>query len=177
MNSAADVWEKVKTLMEADMTSVSIDTWFGDAQAVALEDTRFLLCVSTDFKRDVIRSRFLPVIQKALLELFSFEVDVELLLPDEAEAYQQRGSGSCRPGDSIEEKYTFERFVVGSTNKFAYIAAQKVASEPGGAYNPLFIYGQSGLGKTHLLHAIAHRVHRDFPATVSSIQKRGLYTS
>ena len=53
MNSAADVWEKVKTLMEADMTSVSIDTWFGDAQAVALEDTRFLLCVSTDFKRDV----------------------------------------------------------------------------------------------------------------------------
>ena len=56
MNSAADVWEKVKTLMEADMTSVSIDTWFGDAQAVALEDTRFLLCVSTDFKRDVIRS-------------------------------------------------------------------------------------------------------------------------
>lgn len=163
MNSAADVWEKVKTLMEADMTSVSIDTWFGDAQAVALEDTRFLLCVSTDFKRDVIRSRFLPVIQKALLELFSFEVDVELLLPDEAEAYQQRGSGPAVPEDSIEEKYTFERFVVGSTNKFAYIAAQKVASEPGEAYNPLFIYGQSGLGKTHLLHAIAHRVHRDFP--------------
>ena len=126
MNSAADVWEKVKTLMEADMTSVSIDTWFGDAQAVALEDTRFLLCVSTDFKRDVIRSRFLPVIQKALLELFSFEVDVELLLPDEAEAYQQRGSGPAVSEDSIEEKYTFERFVVGSTNKFAYIAARRL---------------------------------------------------
>lgn len=163
MNSAADVWEKVKTLMEADMTAVSIDTWFGDARAVALEDTRFLLCVSTDFKRDVIRSRFLPVIQKALMELFSFEVDVELLLPEEAEAYQQRERKPISPEDPTEDKYTFERFVVGSTNKFAYIAAQKVATEPGGAYNPLFIYGQSGLGKTHLLHAIAHRVRRGFP--------------
>ena len=164
MKSAADVWEKVKTLMEADMTAVSIDTWFGDAQAIALEDTRFLLCVSTQFKRDVIRSRFLSVVQKALKELFSFDVDVELLLPEEAQAYQeQRRPLSASSADPMEDKYTFERFVVGSTNKFAYIAAQKVAAEPGGAYNPLFIYGQSGLGKTHLLHAIAHRVRGEFP--------------
>lgn len=161
MNSAADVWEKIKSLMEADMTSVSIDTWFGDAQAVALEDTRFVLCVPTDFKRDVIRSRFLPVVQKALKELFSFEVDVDLLLPEERDAYQQRQRPAANHQEGAE--YTFERFVVGSTNKFAFTAAQKVACEPGGAYNPLFIYGPSGLGKTHLLHAIAHRVRQLYP--------------
>lgn len=159
MNSAADVWEKVKTLMEADMTSVSIDTWFGDAEAVALEDTRFVLCIPTDFKRDVIRSRFISVVQKALKELFSFEVDVELLLPEERASYQEEK----KPAASGGEEYTFERFVVGSTNKFAFTAAQKVADEPGGAYNPLFIYGQSGLGKTHLLHAIANRVRQRHP--------------
>ena len=60
MKSASDIWDKVKTLMEADMTSVSIDTWFGDAEAVSLEDTRFVLCVPTDFKRDIINARFLP---------------------------------------------------------------------------------------------------------------------
>ena len=108
MNSAADVWEKVKTLMEADMTAVSIDTWFGDARAVALEDTRLLLCVSTDFKRDVIRSRFLPVIQKALMELFSFEVDVELLLPEEAEAYQQRERKPISPEDPTEDSSVYD---------------------------------------------------------------------
>lgn len=161
MNSAADVWDKVKTLMEADMTSVSIDTWFGDAEAVALEDTRFVLCIPTEFKRDVIRSRFIATVQKALKELFSFDVDVELLLPEERDAYQERKRpATADPGAG---EYTFERFVVGSTNKFAFTAAQKVADEPGGAYNPLFIYGQSGLGKTHLLHAIAHRVRQRHP--------------
>lgn len=97
MNSAADVWEKVKTLMEADMTSVSIDTWFGDAQAVALEDTRFLLCVSTDFKRDVIRSRFLPVIQKALLELFPLRWMWSCFCPTKRRPTSS-GEWSCRLG-------------------------------------------------------------------------------
>lgn len=143
------------------MTSVSIDTWFGDAEAVALEDTRLVLCTPTDFKRDIIRSRFLPTVQKALKELFSFDVDVELLLPAERDVYQQKRTPVTTAPEA--EKYTFERFVVGSTNKFAFTAAQKVADEPGGIYNPLFIYGQSGLGKTHLLHAIAHRVHRNHP--------------
>ncbi len=163
MNSAADIWNKIKSLMENDMTSVSIDTWFGDAEAVALEDTCFILCIPSDFKRDIIKSRFIPVIQKALKELFSVNIDVQLLLPDELENYKK--SKNSIPISSLPdtEKYTFERFVVGSTNKFAFTAAQKVAEEPGGIYNPLFIYGQSGLGKTHLLHAIAHRVKKLYP--------------
>lgn len=161
MRSAADVWEKVKTMMERDMTAVSIETWFGDVEAVALEDTRLVLCVPTDFKRDIIQTRFLSTVEKYLKELFSFEVGVALLLPEEREKYQA-GAASRKP-DSPYQSYTFDRFVVGSTNKFAFTAAEKVADEPGGAYNPLFIYGQSGLGKTHLLHAIANRVHDHHP--------------
>ena len=103
MNSAADVWDKVKTLMEADMTSVSIDTWFGDAEAVALEDTRFVLCVPNDFKRDVIRNRFLPTVQKALRELFSFDVDVELLLPEERDAYQEQKKPAAAAATGSDE--------------------------------------------------------------------------
>jgi chromosomal replication initiator protein len=164
MKSAADVWEKVKSLMEGSMTAVSIETWFGDIEAVSLEDTRLVLCVPTDFKRNIIRTRFLPAVEQALRELFSFDVDVALLLPEERDTYNAQNVSSAPVGQEGSERYTFERFVVGSTNRFAYTAAKKVAEEPGGAYNPLFIYGQSGLGKTHLLHAIANQVHQVFPA-------------
>ena len=162
MKSAADVWEKVKTLMEKDMTAVSIETWFGDVEAVALEDTRLILCVPTEFKRNIIRTRFLKSVEDGLRELFSFDVAVSLMLPEERDQY--RKTGPTQPGDPAFQEYTFDRFVVGSTNKFAFTAAEKVADEPGGAYNPLFIYGQSGLGKTHLLHAIANRVRENHPA-------------
>ena len=161
MNSAADIFDKVKSLMEQDMSAVTIDTWFGDVEAVALEDTKLVLCVPTEFKRGFIRNKYLPVMHKALFELFSFDVDVELLLPEEKEQYEARRAAP--KGKDQFPDYTFERFVVGSTNKFAFTAAEKVAEEPGTAYNPLFIYGQSGLGKTHLLHSIANRVKKNHP--------------
>ncbi len=161
VRSAADVWEKIKTMLEEDMTRVSIDTWFGDAEAVALESTRFLLCVSNDFKLGVVKDRFLPLLRDKLQQLFSIDVDVVLLLPEEREEYLRSNSKDAVSRE--EERYTFERFIVGNTNKFAFTAAKKVAEEPGGAYNPLFIYGPSGLGKTHLLHAIAHRVRQNVP--------------
>ena len=163
MRSAADVWEKVKSLMEGSMTAVSIETWFGDVEAVALEDTRLVLCVPTDFKRNIIRTRFQSGVEAALKELFSFDVDVALLLPEERDTYARQSTVPAPAGGDGSERYTFERFVVGSTNRFAYTAAKKVAEEPGGAYNPLFIYGQSGLGKTHLLHAIANQVRHNHP--------------
>ena len=80
MKSAADVWEKVKTLMEKDMTAVSIETWFGDVEDVALDDTRLILCVPTELKRNIIKSRFIPIGEKSLRELFSFDIGVVLLL-------------------------------------------------------------------------------------------------
>ena len=160
MNLAADVWAKVLTLMQPEMTATTINTWFDDATAVALEDDRFVLYSPTPFKRDIIASRYAPKIQAALRELFSADMDVTVLTEGELDQYQQPAKNDFFPGT---EEYTFERFVVGSSNKFAHAAARAVADNPGQSYNPLFIYGESGLGKTHLLYAIAHTIHKSHP--------------
>ena len=161
MNSAAEIWERVLTLMEQTMTKTTITTWFSDAEAVALEESRFILYIPTDFKKEIVVSRYLPDIQKALYDLFSANLDVVVLGQGEREKYVRRDSASrFLPGT---EDYTFERFVVGNSNKFAHAAAQAEADRPAESYNPLFIYGESGLGKTHLLYAIAHTIHREHP--------------
>ena len=161
MNSAAEIWERVLTLMEQTMTKTTITTWFSDAEAVALEESRFILYIPTDFKKEIGVSRYLPDIQKALYDLFSANLDVVVLGQGEREKYVRRDSASrFLPGT---EDYTFERFVVGNSNKFAHAAAKAVADRPAESYNPLFIYGESGLGKTHLLYAIAHTIHREHP--------------
>ena len=160
MNVPADIWTKVLSLMENDMTATTINTWFDDARAVALEENRFILHTPSNFKRDIILSRYLPAVQKALHELFSADFEITVLGEGELESYSKTEDTSFLPGT---EEYTFERFVVGSSNKFAHAAAVSVAENPAKSYNPLFIYGESGLGKTHLLYAIAHRIHHDHP--------------
>ena len=139
MNLPADIWAKVLSLMEGDMTATTINTWFDDASAVALEDDRFVLYTPTNFKRDIIQSRYVPVIQKALHELFSSDFEVVVLGEGELEGFGEKKQDDVfLPGT---EEYTFERFVVGSSNKFAHAAAQAVAERPAQTYNPLFIYG------------------------------------
>ena len=160
MNPAADIWAKVLALMQNEMTTTTINTWFDDTTAVELEGDRFVLYSPTRFKRDIIATRYVPFIQKALHELFSTDFDVAVLTEGELDTYQQPAKSSFLPGT---EEYTFERFVVGSSNKFAHAAARAVADNPGHSYNPLFIYGESGLGKTHLLYAIAHTIHDNHP--------------
>ena len=161
MNSAAAVWTKVLALLENEMTSTTIKTWFEDVRAVALEEDRFIICSPDPLNRDVIRQRYLPAVQKALRELFSAEFEVLVLGEEELSSF----SGEAKTNDFLPgtEEYTFERFVVGSSNKFAHAAARQVADAPGKSYNPLFLYGESGLGKTHLLYAIAHTVHQKHP--------------
>lgn len=162
MNSPADIWARVLSLMEADMTATTIHTWFDDTEAVALEEDRFVLYTPSDFKKDIIAARYLGAVKKALHELFSAEFDVLVLGPGEMEQRRarQKKDDNFLPGT---EEYTFERFVVGSSNKFAHAAARAVADHPAQNYNPLFIYGESGLGKTHLLYAIAHKIHAGNP--------------
>ena len=162
MNPATEVWEKVAALMQADMTTTTWNTWFDDATAVSLEETRFILYSPTRLKRDIIVARYLPLIQNALHELFSAEFEVVVLTEDELSGFEENTKqNNFLPGT---EEYTFERFVVGSSNKFAHAAARAVADHPGMSYNPLFIYGESGLGKTHLLYAIAHKIHEEHPS-------------
>ena len=161
MDPAAEVWDKVKSLMGAEMTATTLNTWFDDASAVALEESRFVLYSPTRFKRDIIAARYLVPIQQALHELFSADFQVDVLTEGELDTFQKEAKpSSFLPGT---EEYTFERFVVGASNKFAHAAARKVADDPGRSYNPLFIFGNSGLGKTHLLYSIAHTIHAAHP--------------
>ncbi|MCD8005297.1 MAG: chromosomal replication initiator protein DnaA [Oscillospiraceae bacterium] len=159
MNSAAAVWAKVLTLLEKDMTSTTIKTWFADVRAVLMEERRFILCCPDPLNRSVICQRYLGAVQAALKELLS--ADFEVVVVGEVSLYLTPSEErSWIPGGT---DYTFENFVVGSSNKFAHAAALQVAEAPGKSYNPLFLYGESGLGKTHLLYAIAHTVRQRQP--------------
>ena len=161
MNSAAEIWNRHLSLMEGPLTATTLNTWFDDTEALSLTPDRLTLYTPSDFKRDIITSRYLPNIQQALRELFSADIEVTVL------GQGEKPQGDPHRGDFLPgtEEYTFDTFVVGSSNKFAYSAAQAVADAPGKpkGYNPLFIYGESGLGKTHLLYAIAHSIHSRFP--------------
>lgn len=160
MNSAAEIWTRVLKLMEGDLTATTLSTWFDDAEALSLDEDSFVLYTPSNFKRDIIVSRYRSAIQKALRELFSADFDVKVLGEGEKESLDKPKDNVFLPGT---EEYTFDKFVVGSSNKFAYAAARSVADEPAKSYNPLFIYGESGLGKTHLLYAIAHSIHEKYP--------------
>lgn len=162
MNSVYDIWSSIMDMLSAELTSTSINTWFSDCKPIEISDTRLVIYTPADFKRGVIKSRFSDTITRLLSELFSCPFELMILSGDELDDYQ-RGSD---PEDTLPEVagYTFDRFVIGNSNKFAHAAAVAVADKPGAAYNPLFIYGNSGLGKTHLLLSIGQRIHEREPA-------------
>ncbi|MBQ5972890.1 MAG: chromosomal replication initiator protein DnaA [Oscillospiraceae bacterium] len=145
------------TLLEKELQKFTIDLWFSDAKAVALRQDCFIIRTSP-YKKEVILARFRDVCRKVLFQIFSTEMDLVVLtdgdeLPEPA------------PAVSAPEamEYTFENFIVGNSNKFAHAAAYAVAMNPANSYNPLFIYGGSGLGKTHLMKAISETIRSSHP--------------
>ena len=161
MNSAEDVWAKVLQIISSDLTETSVSTWFDDCRTIGITESRLTLHTPSVFKRNMIESRFSSLIESALKELFSAEFAVEVLDDDALYAVQQIYEHEGLP--DLDE-YTFNRFIVGNSNKFAHAAALAVAEgQQKKPYNPLFIYGDSGLGKTHLLHAIRHAIAEKFP--------------
>ena len=163
MNSVADVWQVVlERLRAGGLAETAISTWFDEVEAVAIRDMTFYLCCPNDFKRGTIESLFLPNLKAALKEIFSADFDVKLLSAAERSALGQEKPK--KPTSLLESgEFTFDTFVVGDSNKLAYAAARAVADAPAEHYNPLFIYGDSGLGKTHLIYAIAHEIRTKTP--------------
>lgn len=163
MNSVADIWEEVKHILSKELKQTTINTWFSDCEPISIQDMRMVLCVKNEFTRDIIKSRFEDVIKSAMNELFSCDFEILVLTPEELEAGDTftENEGPLPPEATA---YTFDRFIVGNSNRFAVGAAKAVASKLGDRdYNPLFIYGNSGLGKTHLLFAIGQSVHESAP--------------
>ncbi len=175
LNSIQDIWKEVLTVLSQQLTSTAINTWFADCTPVALDDCRFVIHTPTEFKKSIISSRFADSIKKALADLFSSE-SFELIILSGEEIYEPLSNGDDSEYPEMAG-YTFDNFVVGNSNKFAHAAAISVAENPGKNYNPLFIYGNSGLGKTHLLWAIGHAFHDNFPSKKLSYFKGDDFTN
>jgi chromosomal replication initiator protein len=163
MQSVSDIWAMILERMRSELSETTIKTWFDDTTVVALEGNVLVLYCPNDFKRTNIQDRFLTNIQACLRDIFSADIDVKLLDDEGLKAYQNPDKE--RPVSLMESgEFTFETFVVGPSNRLACSAARAVADAPGQHYNPLFIYGDSGLGKTHLLYSIAHVLRERTPS-------------
>ena len=193
-----EIWNMVKESFRAQLSETSIDLWFGEITVVSFENASdnpshpseytLTLGIPSAFKFDIVKNKYLSSIEEKFCQLLGFDVKVSLTF-----------TGSAASADSIKSKvigldaapkkeevksplntltdfnfeYTFENFIVGSTNKFAHAACYAVANRPANyesdtksslsTYNPLFIYGNSGLGKTHLMHATINRMKQNYP--------------
>ncbi|MCQ2445337.1 MAG: chromosomal replication initiator protein DnaA [Clostridia bacterium] len=145
-------------LLEKKLSQTTINTWFSEAEAIAFENNNLYIAVPNTFNKQMIESRYLSDLNECLLDMFSSDVHAVIYTTEEASAMT---SGDIKTDDDNE--FTFERFVVGPSNRFAHAAAMAVSEKPAYRYNPLYIYGDSGLGKTHLLRAIANVIRKNKP--------------
>ena len=160
MNSVADVWDNVLQQLKKELSETTIATWFDELEAVDIQGNVFILHCSNDFKKGYIESLFMKNIKASLHDIFSTDFEVRIL--DDQDYAEFQGNAPKKQSERFTSaEFTFETFVVGPSNKLAYAASVSVAEHPAQNYNPLLIYGDSGLGKTHLLYAIANVIRRN----------------
>ena len=156
------LWSEVATRLQGALNDSTYHSWFGQAAGVEVTDDALVVSVPNDFTREWIEGHFAGLMRAALRDATGSDLGVRLVVSDGAEPVarpKQAADAPRQPVAGINPKYTFDLFVIGSSNRFAHAAALAVAEAPAQAYNPLFIYGGTGLGKTHLLQAIAHYVN------------------
>ena len=174
MNSVADVWSNVLQQLKKDLSETTISTWFDELEAVDIQGNTFFLYCPNEFKKGYIESLFFPNIKAALRDIFSMDFEVQIM----DSPTEPGGRKSTRSGDRFStDEFTFEAFVVGPSNKLAYAASMSVAEHPAKNYNPLLIYGDSGLGKTHLIYAIANVIRKNDPYSKISYVKGDDFTN
>lgn len=172
-----EIWQKTLATMETKLSKPSFETWLKATKPIALFDNTMIIGVPNEFARDWLEGRYTDSIQEAIRQVLKQEINLKFIIPqnsedsdfvppiEEEEPIQEEAS-SNKQKSFLEEynstplnpKYTFDTFVVGNSNRFAHAASLAVAEAPAKAYNPLFIYGGVGLGKTHLMQAIGHYV-------------------
>jgi len=161
MYSSAYVWAKVLSHMEQRLGAVTVSAWFDDADIVELNEEHLILYTASDFRREIIRRRCTEYVHDALKEIFNSDAKLLVFGDEELELFRSKGKKSTSM--DFNPQFSFESFVVGPSNRFAHGAAIAVANHPGDVYNPLFIYGPPGVGKTHLLYAIANGIRNSNP--------------
>ncbi len=157
MNSFYDVWEGVCDYCRNSIHEVAYNTWIKSLEPVDFQNNTAIIRSLSDYQKLIVESHYSDLLKKGFEEIFGFPVELTIIVGESVSKHRQND------GDDVTAKYTFDNFVVGSSNKFAHAASLAVADNPGHAYNPLVIYGNPGLGKTHLLNAIRNEIHRKFP--------------
>lgn len=169
-----EVWEMVKNTFRETLSETAVNLWFGEVEILSFKDDSIQLGIPSEMKYNIISAKYLEKIKETFSALLGFEVDVDLRFTGSAVAADRmdsvQASVAQSPKSPLSEstlpsynfEYTFENFIVGSTNKFAHAACMAVANQID-RYNPLFIYGNSGLGKTHLLYATINRLKENNP--------------
>ncbi len=166
------IWEKVQKDVEPQMTKPSYETWLKPTKPLKIENNTLFIEVPNEFARDLLESRYASLILSTLKEYLALEVNLKFIIINNNSSQEQPsftpqinnlGVDEVNQNLNLNPKYTFESFVVGESNRFAHAASLAVAESPAHAYNPLFIYGGVGLGKTHLMQAIGHFVVQHSP--------------
>ena len=161
MYASAYVWAKVLAQLEERLDTLTVSAYFDDAEVIELNDEHLILYSANEFRREIIRRRYTDYIQDALKDIFNSNVKLIVYGDKELDAYKSRGKN--KSSMAFAPQFTFDNFVVGPSNRFAYSAAVGVTNNPGVVYNPLFLYGPPGVGKTHLLYAIANGIRAENP--------------
>lgn len=162
MRTYTDIWNSILGILESRklMTTTALSTWLDDAALQEFDGDHAVVMTTHEMKKDIIVRKYMKQLSEAFRELLSSDVEIVVMTPEEYEVHSRKKQVT---DDFPEEEYSFSTFVVGASNKFAHAAALAVAKNPAQTYNPLFIYGPSGLGKTHLLGAIAGEFKRSWP--------------
>jgi chromosomal replication initiator protein len=177
---ANQVWRAALGELQVSLSPANFETWLKDTSLVEVDDNRFRISAPNGFARDWLDNRYRTLISQTLARVVGGSVQVEFVVADAPGPLPEQASEEALPlppasagGNTINlnGRYAFSNFIVGSANRLAHAAALSVAERPGHAYNPLFLYGGVGLGKTHLMHAIGNAVAAKFP------RKRILYAT
>lgn len=167
MNSYKDIWEKTLNVLKSELTEVSYNTWVQTIEAKGIKSDKLYLEVPNPFNKEILENRYIGLIENAVKQICGIDFKIEFVLPGKDIFSTPVSSQSIDILNlpRLNPKYVFEEFVIGNSNRFAHAASLAVAESPAKAYNPLFIYGGVGLGKTHLMHAIGHYILNNNPSS------------
>ncbi len=183
METLKEAWSGVLDYLHTlpDISEVAFNVWLSCIEPVSIEDDKVIVYVHTNFQRKIIAEHYTEKLKSAIENVLGLPLDLEIRSGEEdapsssAPAPQEDpDEGNLFGSNTANYEYSFENFIVGSSNKYAHAASQAVAKNPAGHYNPLFIYGGSGLGKTHLLYAICNEIKKNSP-DVKILYTKGEY--
>lgn len=161
-----DIWQNILDKLEENINPQSFKTWFSDTRLVDMNDKELMIRVSTQFSANYLNQNYKEILSEISYSLYGRKYDIQFITQPRHNHnynsdYPEIKSNRVTSNVQLNERYTFDEFVVGKNNNFAYSAAKAVAESPGYTYNPLFIYGESGMGKTHLMQAIGNFVLKE----------------